>query len=67
MDIEHPEVQRAEQHIVATAREHNKAVGTIATTPELFRKTVAQGFAFILTASLTNLACLGARTFRKDA
>lgn len=67
METEHAEVVRLEQHVVATAREHGKAVGTIATTPEAFRKTLEQGYDFILTTGLAKLACMGARAFLEGA
>ena len=67
MEVEHPEVARLEREVVATARASGKAVGTIATTPDLFRKTVEQGFDFILTTGLAKLACMGSRAFFQEA
>lgn len=63
LEVDHPEVVRLEQDVVAVAREHGKAVGTIATTPEAFRETLGQGYDFILTTGLAKLACLGSRAF----
>ena len=65
-EVEHPAVIEAEQQVLRKAKAAGKSVGTIATQPELFFRSMEQGFDFILTTSLMNFMAFGVRDFFKS-
>ena len=65
-DVEHPDVVDAENRVVAAARTAGKPVGTIATKPDVFERTVKAGFNLIVTTSLMNFAVMGIQRFFQE-
>ncbi len=65
--LEHPRVIETERQICEAARRAGKPVGTIATSPGLFKKTLTADYKFILMTSMMKFMTMGIAAFLKDA
>jgi 2-keto-3-deoxy-L-rhamnonate aldolase RhmA len=59
--LDHPKVQEAVARIAATAKKHNKVLGTLSGNPDQIKRCMEQGFLFFQASTELGLMAAGAR------